>query len=150
VLFRRAIALGQTDTRLSLADFAVSATANAALCELLQTCAGRGIRVALVLGPEHSTMRACFSPQVEATVAAYLGGLSRKLGVPVIDTRGWVPDDDFIDMTHALPRAAGPYTERFGREALWPLLAGRPLDPAIVYPHGPGPESSSDRGGASH
>jgi hypothetical protein len=149
-LFRRAIELGQTDTRLSLADFAVSATAAAAVRELLQTCAGRGIRAALVLGPEHSTMRACFSPQVEATVATYLGGLSRELGVPVIDTRDWVPDDDFIDMTHALPRAASPYTERFGREVLWPLLAGRPLDGAIIYPHGTGPESSSGRLGASH
>jgi hypothetical protein len=78
---------------------------------------------------------------MEHQVAEYLGRISRELHVTVIDARDWVSDDDFIDMTHALPRAAGPFTERLGREAVLPLVAGRPLDPTVLYP--PAPEWSS-------
>jgi hypothetical protein len=139
------------ETRKFLGEFAISDTADAALRELLQTCKRHGIQAALVLVPEHGALRACACPEVDGQVAAYLGGLSRAFGVPVIDVRDWVPDDDFIDMTHALPRAAGPYTERFGREVLRPLLAGRPLDRGIMYPRPATTESPSvSRPGASH
>jgi hypothetical protein len=115
-----------------LADFRVSPVAERALRDLLQTCADHGIHTLLVLLPEHSSVRASVPPEVEVQVTAFLADLSREHLVPVIDTRDWLPDEDFYDSRHALPRVAAPYTERFGHEVLRPLLAGRPLSRHLV------------------
>jgi hypothetical protein len=129
--FRRNTAFNAEYTRKGLAAFQVSPVADRALHELLETCTRHGIRLALVLFPEHSSMRACYPPETEARVRAYLADLCRDQ-VPVIDTRDWVGDDDFIDMVHAVPQAAAPYTERWGREVLSPLLRGEPLAPNLL------------------
>jgi hypothetical protein len=124
-LFRIFIARGAENTRDALADFDISPIADGALRELLRTCARRGIRTALVLVPEHSSLRQCYPPEVVARANAYLAELAREQQVPAIDTRDWVGDDDFLDLAHALPRAAAPYTERFRREVLPALMEGR-------------------------
>jgi hypothetical protein len=131
--YRRIVAAHAARTRQFLADFAITAIADRAVHDLLRTCARHNIRVALVLAPEQGDHRACYPADMEHQVAAYLGCISRHHHVSVIDVRDWVSDDDYIDMTHVLPRAAGPFTERFGREVLLPLVAGRPLDPALLY-----------------
>ena len=46
--------------------------------------------------------------------------------MPVLDTRAWLADDDFIDGHHLFPRSAADFTMRLGREMLAPLVAGRP------------------------
>ncbi len=132
-LFRLVIARGAENTRAILADFRISPVADGALRELLRECRAHGARAALVLVPEHSSLRACYPPEVTARIHAYLTDLSREQQVPVIDTRCWVSDDDFLDMTHALPRAATPYTERIGREVLRPLRQGRPLPAHVLF-----------------
>jgi hypothetical protein len=121
-----------------LADFRISPVADAALRELLQTCARHGVHPAFVLLPEHSSVRACYLPAIQAQVGAYLNDLTRQFGVPVIDTRDWVADDDFLDSRHVLPHVAAPYTERFGRDILRPLLEGWPLPGHLP----PGPQLS--------
>jgi hypothetical protein len=133
-----------------LADFRVSPVADGALRELIRTCADHGIGTALVLCPEHGAMRACCPPEVEARLEAYLGGLAREHGVLVVDTRDWMPDEDFFDSRHVLPHAAAPYTERFGREVLRPLTQGRPLPSHVLLGHSPSPSPqgpSKDTGG---
>jgi hypothetical protein len=135
--FRRRLAYAADYTRTRLADFRIRPVADEALRDLLRTCARNGIRTALVLLPEHRSLGACYSPGVVARVDAYLAGLSREEQVPVVDTRGWVSDDDFLDGLHALPQAAGPYTERFRREVLPPLLRGDAV-PAALSPPAPG------------
>jgi hypothetical protein len=128
----------------SLCDpFVVYPPADRALRELLGLAQRRGMRVALILYPDHSAMRDAGCPQVGAAYHDYLAGLSAAFGVPVIDTRDWIADGDFTDPTHAHASAAGPFTERFGREILYPLLAGRPLPPAAVLPAGPAPSPAS-------
>jgi hypothetical protein len=129
-----------------LADFRVSPAADGALRELLETCARHGTRVAFVMLPEHCSMRACITPAVEARVHAYLGELTRPYGAAVIDTRDWIGDDDFIDSGHALPHVAGPYTERFLREALRPLREGRPLPPHLLPGSSPAPAAGTGSG----
>jgi hypothetical protein len=131
-LFRSSINLGRENTLNVLADFRISPIADTALRELLTTCRDRGICTTLLLVPEHSSLRESYPAEVVTRVNAYLADLSREQEVPVVDTRTWVPDDDFIDMTHALPRAAAPYTERFGREVLRPLMEGLPLPPSLL------------------
>jgi hypothetical protein len=108
-----------------LDDFHVSPLSDQALRELLGECAGAGTRAVLLLCPEHSGLRACYPPQTQARIGAYLGGLAEEYGAPVADTRAWMADEDFAEFTHLLPRAAPPYTERLGREVLRPLLRDR-------------------------
>jgi hypothetical protein len=132
-LFRRRIALVEKVTRDLLEEFRISPVADGALRDLIRTCAREDIRVVLALGPEHSYLRARIPPDVRLRVRGYLAALSREERVFVIDTRDWVADDEFIDLTHVLPRAAAPFTERFAHEILRPLLGGRPLPPHLVF-----------------
>jgi hypothetical protein len=122
-----------------LTDFRVSPVADRALRELLETCTRHGIGTAFVLIPEHSSVRACSLP-VQSRVSAYLADRTREYRVPVIDTREWVADDDFVDSRHTLPRVAAPYTDRFLREVLRPLLEGRPLARHLLLGAVPSPE----------
>jgi hypothetical protein len=137
--FRRKVAQVAQVTRNLFEEFCISPVSDGALRELLQTCAGHAVRVILTLGPEHSYLSSIPPPDVSVRVRRYLTVLSDQEHVPVIDTRDWVSDDNFIDLTHVLPRAAAPYTERFGREVLRPLLEGRPLAPRLVLGGGPSP-----------
>jgi hypothetical protein len=142
-LFRFNLAKSRKLIRKFVRSWAVAGEADDALHDLLGTCAGHGIRVALVMVPEHSSLRACYSRAARARLNEYLGGLSREQRVPVIDARDWVADDDFLDLTHVLPRAADPFTQRLGREVLLPLLAGLSPEPPPPYPHEPGAVVSS-------
>jgi hypothetical protein len=134
-LFPLVLERGRENTRRVLDDFRISPAADRALRDLLQTCKDHQIRLALLLVPEHSSLRACTPPQVQAHVEAYLRDLCGEV-VPLVETRDWTDDADFLDMTHVLPRAAGPYTKRFVHEVLRPLLDGRPYSPdaAPSYP----------------
>jgi hypothetical protein len=131
-MLRIATAIYTESAREVLGDFRVSPVADAALRDLLGTCSRLGVRTTVVLLPEHSAVRACYPPATQAAVKAYLMELTREYGVPVIDARDWVRDDDFFDSRHTLPHAAAPFTEHFGREVLRPLLEGRSLDRRLL------------------
>jgi hypothetical protein len=107
---------------------------DAALREILDECRKRGIRAAVLLMPEHSLTRDWYSPQARALVHGYLYGLRRDYGVPILDTRDWVPDEQFADFCHMAPAAAAPFAQRLGREVVQPLLQGRLLDTGVLLP----------------
>jgi hypothetical protein len=104
-----------------LADFAVEPASDRALRELLALCRQEGIPAALFIMPEGSTFTAMYPPAARATVSAYLDGLCRDSGVPLLDTRGWARDEDFWDGHHLLPQGAQAFSRRFGPLAL-PLV----------------------------
>jgi hypothetical protein len=106
--------------------------AEQALRDLLRLAAERGIRTCLLLCPEPSAVRGPAGMETWEANRAYLEGLSREFAVPVADTRDWVADDGFTDFSHVVTSSARPYTERFGREVLQPLLAGRALQPNVL------------------
>lgn len=101
-----------------LADLRPGGGAVSALRELLETCEKRGIPVRLVLMPEGSTFRAMYPPHVRERIDTFLRGL----GVPVIDARGWLPDDVFTDGHHQLAAGAEAFSTRLAREAIGPAL----------------------------
>jgi hypothetical protein len=123
--FQRRVENNRAQTCAVLEPFQVKPTADRALHEMLDECARRHIRAALVIMPEHSTLRDCYTPAARQRVQAYLTRLHEEYQVPILDTRTWVPDEDFFDMAHVLPRAAAPFSERFGRAVLRPWLQGR-------------------------
>jgi hypothetical protein len=107
-----------------LRSFSVAPVQDRALRDLIDLCRGEGIEVTIYLMPESSVFRAFYSATSEATLAAYLQELRKQLGVPVVDAREWVADDDFGDRHHLLPRGAQAFTRRFIAEVVGPRLRG--------------------------
>jgi hypothetical protein len=107
-----------------LQNFHIAAGADRALRALLALCRERGIGVVLFLMPEASDFRGWYSPPARERLCAYLASLRRDYGTPLIDARGWIPDDDFWDGHHLLRDGAAVFTRRFAAEVLSPLLDG--------------------------
>jgi hypothetical protein len=123
--------------------FTVHPPADSALRELLRLARERGIRTFLVLCPDPSVVRGPAGMDTWEANCAYLEDISRTYGAPVVDTRTWVPDEEFTDYAHVARSAVEPYTLRFGREVLEPLLAGRALQPEVLLsPPSPSPPSA--------
>jgi hypothetical protein len=109
----------------SLGEFRLAEGPARALDDLLDRCRREGIPAALVLMPESAEFRGFYAPGLHAGLTDYLAGVSREKGVPLIDAGSWVGDAGFWDGHHLLPEGAAEFTDRFGREALPPLLRPR-------------------------
>jgi hypothetical protein len=127
--------------------FEVHPPADCALRELLRLATERGIRTFLVLCPDPSVVRGPAGMDTWEANRAYLEEISRTYGVPVLDTRSWVPDEEFTDFAHIAKSAVEAYTRRFGRKILEPLLAGKALDPEVLLIS---PTSSPPAVGSAH
>jgi hypothetical protein len=73
--------------------------------------------------PEASWFRALLPAAGERQVQKLIDELKREFGVPVIDARAWVPDDEFRDGHHLVAAGAARFTDRYGREVM-PLAMG--------------------------
>jgi hypothetical protein len=93
-----------------------------ALGELLRLCRRAAIPVTLLLMPEGSEFAELYGPTVRAGLDTFLAGFCREHHVSLVDARGWVPDRGFWDSHHLLPAGAVLFSDRFGREVLWPQL----------------------------
>jgi hypothetical protein len=134
---RQLLQRGIEEVKPLLSPLHISPRSDAALRELLDECRARGIKVALLLMPEHSAVRDWYPPQARALVHSYLNGLGREYQMPIIDTRDWVPDEALRDFCHLGQRGAAPFSERFGREVLQPLLQGESPSDGVLLPCSP-------------
>jgi hypothetical protein len=91
---------------------------------LLELCRERNIPAALLIAPEDSRFRSWYGEGVEEKIQSLYHGLGDEFGVPVIDARGWCPDEDFLDPHHLMPEGAKRFTLRLGREVLGPMARG--------------------------
>lgn len=105
-----------------LEHFSISDTTDRSLREILEECRRRHIKTALILMPEHSQLRSWYTPEVHEHINDYLDRLKSEYQAAVFDTRTWMADDKFYDLTHMVPSAAAPFTQRLGRELLQPWL----------------------------
>jgi hypothetical protein len=101
-----------------LQDFCVATDADRALRALLDLAHDRGIGVVLFLMPEASEFRSWYTPAALERLSAYLASLQQDYGLPLIDARRWISDDDFWDGHHLLRHGAATFTERFGSRIL--------------------------------
>lgn len=122
---RRAVARGAEQVKPLLDPLRIDPRSDTALRELLQDCQARGVHAVLVLMPEHSQTRAWYSPKARTLMSDYLDRVGREYNLPLVDTREWVGDEDFVDYCHIKERGARPFSERFGREVIQALLEGR-------------------------
>jgi hypothetical protein len=111
-----------------LNQFQHAASADRALGEVLEVCRSRHIPAALLYMPEAPSFQNCYPPALRAVTDAYLEQLSRAHGVPLVNARGWLADEDFADGCHLLSRGATAFSERFGRQVLPTLLSGMRRD----------------------
>ncbi len=108
--------------------FQIGATADRALRDLVALCKRNNISLVFFTMPEGAVFRSWYPPRVRRAVTEYLAGLSREYGVPVVDTRDWVPEgENFYEGFHLVKPAAEAFTRRFGRVVLQPLLEGKAL-----------------------
>ncbi len=97
---RRVLKNGLEELKPLVDPVRIDPRSDAALRELLEECRTRGIKVALMIMPEPSVTRGWYPPPARALIRAYLGRFHREYQVPIIDTRDWVPDEDFVDTCH--------------------------------------------------
>jgi hypothetical protein len=102
----------------SLEHFRISADADRALRELLDTCRVQNIAVVLFLMPESSEFRRWYPPEARHRLSDYLAVLHRQYDTPLVDARCWIEDWDFADGHHLLSWGATAFTRRFAHEAL--------------------------------
>src|SRR5262249_3164371 len=69
---RRKVEAGAENARRLLKDYQIGEVADRALRNLLGDCARNNVQAVIVLLPEHSVMRACYTPEVRACFGAYL------------------------------------------------------------------------------
>jgi hypothetical protein len=91
---------------------------------LLELCRDRHIPTVLLMAPEDSRFRSWYGPGVEERIQAFYRGLGEDFDVPVVDARGWCPDEDFLDPHHLMPAGAKRFTLRLGKEMLEPFVRG--------------------------
>lgn len=99
-----------------LRDFRPCATSRKALRAILEECQRHDIPAALVLMPEGSRVRGCYSPAARAGVQAAMTELQTEFGAAVIDGSEWIADSGFSDQVHLLSPAADAYTRRLAHQ----------------------------------
>jgi hypothetical protein len=94
------------------ASFEVSAVADRALRQLVAECRANDIPVALLYLPEGAVFRSFMTPESVRVSDEHLKRVVRELQVPLIDARGWVPDDDLPDGFHLTQDGAAKFTRK--------------------------------------
>jgi hypothetical protein len=107
-----------------LAHFRIDPGADRALRDLLQACRDNGTRAVLLRTPESTTFRAGYRPEALTMIDAYAADLTRTFGVPVVDARAWLPDEQFEDGHHPLLAGQQTFTDRLHRDVMLPLVRG--------------------------
>jgi hypothetical protein len=130
---RRAIEHGAEEMKPLVDPLKMDPRSDSALRELLDECRRHGIKVALILMPEHSRTRGWYPPQAHAVVRSYLGRLQQDYPVPIVDVRAWVPDAHFADYCHMGTEGVAEFSERLGREVVQPLVEGKPLSDNVLF-----------------
>ena len=138
-----ALQQGVIDIKPLLSSLRLDPRSDAALRELLAECRQRGIRVAMILMPEHSLTRGWYSAQARELVQDYLSRIQREEQVPIVDSRDWVSDDEFADSCHMSQKGVPAFCRRLGREVVQPLLEGKPLPNRVLF-GGPAAERGSE------
>lgn len=92
--------------------FAIHPVQARRLHEFAARCRELGVDCKLLLMPEGSEFRRLMPADGEAQLQALLSEIRSRHGIAVIDARGWMKDDAFLDMHHLDGQAAMVFSER--------------------------------------
>jgi hypothetical protein len=138
---RRALEENRITFSIYLNDFRLGGLPCQGLRELLTVCRSERIPTVLVLMPEGPEFHRMYPAHAWEQIQTYLEEVRREEDVPVINAREWLGEEEFWDSHHMMTHGAARFTERFGTEALLPMvraqhspggqrMAGRGQDPA--------------------
>lgn len=96
------------------AHFEITATADRAFREVVETCRANGIRVGLVWLPESTEFRALYTPTAKRIGDDYLAAVRAAYALPLIDARDWVPDRHIADGFHPTQPGAEVLSRKLG------------------------------------
>ena len=122
---RQCLEITRGDYLPPLRAFRVTSEATRAYDQLLEDCRRDGVTVVLLLTPEGDAFRSWYPPRTLKQIGDWCADMRRRHGVPIIDARQWLPEEDFVDSHHVLQAGALAFTRRLGDEVLRPLIEGR-------------------------
>lgn len=96
----------------ALKDYRPGGPAVASVRDMLARLHTHGIQPVLLLTPESSEFRSWYGEQGDTAVSQVACGLASEFRVPLVNARGWIPDDQFADGHHAVPAGAKTFTDR--------------------------------------
>ncbi|MBI3861462.1 MAG: hypothetical protein HY290_06160 [Planctomycetia bacterium] len=136
---------GEMDvSRPVLEQFQLPATADRAFRDIIDTCRGNQIAVAIIITPAASPIRGLYRPEALARQTAYLKDLEVCCGATLIDASDWVPDEEFFEGCHLTHAGSSTFARRFHERVVQPMLAGeRDLLAGSKSRFGPGPAASA-------
>jgi hypothetical protein len=138
VIVPDALELARVTYQQELQNFHMAPMQDRALRDLLSLCRQERIPTVLYLMPEGSIYRSWYAPATRTCLDAYLTGISRELGVPIVNARTWMPDKYFGDSHHLYRRGAILFTQRFGADVLSCLVQGKLESiPSLLVPLSP-------------
>ena len=105
-----------------LSHFEVNDIMDSTLRELIGLCQRENIRVVTVWVPESSHYRGHYSAALTQRIDGWFQRLQAETGVPFVNARDWVADEDFMDGWHVAPEGATTYTRRLETEVLQPIF----------------------------
>ena len=94
----------------------VGADSDRALDEIAAECRAAGVPLFLLYLPEAAFLTELMPPPVRRAAARHLEETVARLGAPLIDARGWVPDDQVPDGFHLLTGGAATVSKRLAAE----------------------------------
>lgn len=94
--------------------YTIGADSDRALGQLVAEARADGVPVGLLYLPESMAFTRLMPPAVRAAAADHLTKTVAALGVPLIDARGWVADDQMPDGFHLLQGGAAEVSRRLG------------------------------------
>ncbi|HEY1375973.1 MAG TPA: hypothetical protein VGF55_04230 [Gemmataceae bacterium] len=114
---RHGLAVAAAEYRDRLSEFTIAPVPDRFLRRILDDCRRQDAPAALLLMPEGEAFRQWYPPGAGERLDAYVRGLADEFGVPVIDARRWMRDEDFWDGHHLLPGGAAAFSRRLALEA---------------------------------
>ncbi len=108
-----------------LSRFAVAPNEVRAFDAILRTARADGTAAVLVLTPESSEYRNWYSATAEKDLADIMADARAEHGVPIINAREWLPDEDFYDGHHVMLSGADHFTRLLAERVLEPLVHDR-------------------------
>jgi hypothetical protein len=130
--YRRGLEFARKQYAPALEHYRITEKPDRALRELLALCREERIAVVLMLMPEGGDFRSWYTPDARSQIDRYVAELSQHFDAHLVDARTWLADSAFWDGHHLLANGAVAFTERFTREALYPLVEERKLATATT------------------
>jgi len=95
-------------------NYRISPSADRALREAVAVAREHGATVGFVFLPESQMFQSWYTPAAERQAREHLTAMCRDLAIPLINARGWMADDLFVDGFHLTRRGAAEFTRKLG------------------------------------